>query len=121
MPQSHDLGRWGEVLAARWLTEQGWQIAARNWRHGPLELDLVAWQGQVLVFIEVKTARYTGHGTPDVRVTPAKQRAMARAAAAYMHACGHEGDIRFDVISIVVADRNSYSIRHFADAFFPGL
>ena len=81
MPRSHELGRWGENVAAQWLADQGWKIVARNWRHGPLELDLVAWQGEVLVFIEVKTARYTGHGAPDVRVTPAKQRALARAAA----------------------------------------
>ncbi len=121
MPPSRELGRWGEALAARWLQEKGWQILARNWRHGPLELDLVARQGEVLVFVEVKTARSTQHGTPDVRVTPAKQAALARAAAAYLHQAGHEGEVRFDVISIVASDAQAYSIHHFVDAFFPGL
>lgn len=121
MPSSHELGRWGEDLAAHWLQQKGWQILARNWRCGSLELDLVARQGEVLVFVEVKTARNTRHGTPDVRITPAKQAALARAAAAYLQQVAHEGEVRFDVISIVAADTQAYSIRHFADAFFPGL
>ncbi len=121
MSGPHDLGHWGEALAAQWLEAQGWQIEARNWRHGPLELDLVAREGTVMVFVEVKTARKATYGTPDVRLTPAKQEALARAAAAYMYAHGYDGEIRFDLISILAPSPSSYTIRHFRDAFFPGL
>ena len=74
----------GEALAAAWLATQGWQEVERNWRSGPSELDLVGWDGEVLVVIEVKTraadAEISGLGSVDRR----KRQLLGRAVRAYL-------------------------------------
>jgi len=77
-------GQAGEALAAAWLATQGWREVARNWRSGPSELDLIGWDGDVLVFVEVKTraaeAEISGLGSVDRR----KRRLLGRAVRAYL-------------------------------------
>ncbi|MET9796887.1 YraN family protein [Nocardiopsis alba] len=80
------LGRRGEELAARYLERNGMRVLARNWRapHGAGELDLVARDGSVLVFVEVKTRGSLRFGHPTEAVTPRKRsrlRALGRAWA----------------------------------------
>jgi putative endonuclease len=93
-------------------------VVARNYRTatGSAEADLVAWDRDTLVFIEVKTRTTDEHGPPDRAIGAEKRRAMMRAAADYTRRAGVPGDrLRFDVISIV--DSRPPSIEHIRDAF----
>ena len=112
------LGRAGEDRAARYLSEHGYAILARNWRHHRLELDIVCRDGDVIVFIEVKTRASERWGGPAPAVTPAKQRHILRAAQAWLRA--HDlwlAPCRCDVLCLVGDDENTFSVEHFRNAF----
>ena len=98
------VGRFGEQLAARTLSETGLRILARNWRCDQGELDIVAQEGATIVFVEVKTRSTTAFGTPAEAVTPVKAARIHRLALRWLDE--HRGaagwaPIRFDVVSIV--------------------
>jgi putative endonuclease len=96
-------GRRGERIAAAYLEAKGYVIVARNWRAPETrnEVDLIAEDGDCLVFVEVKTARTTGFGGPLGWITPRKQAAIARAAAAYRAVVQpRHREFRFDAITI---------------------
>lgn len=95
------LGRHGERIAERHLRRRGYRILERNFRALGAEIDLVALDGETLVFVEVKTRRTTRAGAPAEAVDPNKQSHMRRAAELY--ARGHraqERAMRFDVVAI---------------------
>ena len=95
------LGRRGERIAERHLKRRGYRILERNFRAAGAEIDLVALDGNTLVFVEVKTRRTTRTGVPAEAVDPNKQSHLRRAAELY--AMGHrEQDraMRFDVVAI---------------------
>ncbi len=95
------LGRRGERIAERHLRRRGYRILARNFRAAGAEVDLVAMDGETLVFVEVKTRLSTGAGMPEEAVNLYKQRHLRRAAEIY--ALGHRAQdraIRFDVVAI---------------------
>ncbi|MGA8577595.1 MAG: YraN family protein, partial [Bryobacteraceae bacterium] len=73
---AHDHGRIGEDMAYRYLRRHGCTVVARNYmaRSGAGEIDLVAWDGGVLAFVEVKTRSSADFGTPDAAVDEEKQR-----------------------------------------------
>lgn len=94
-------GREGEEAAARFLQGLGWRILDRNWRGGPLELDLVCREGDTLVFVEVKTRAADGPGTPAEAFTPAKRKRVIRAARAWLAAHNAwERPCRFDLAGV---------------------
>ncbi len=96
------LGRRGEWAAARFLKRRGMKIVAAGWRGHFGELDLVAVQGQTVVFVEVKTRRSTAAGHPAEAVDQHKQARMTRAAMAYLKRHGlMEYPARFDVVAMV--------------------
>jgi putative endonuclease len=121
MAKHLDTGKKGEEIAAQFLRESGLEVLAINWRHGRAEVDIIARDGKVLVFVEVKTRSYDFFGKPEEFVNKTKTRLMANAAAAYMKANGHDWAIRFDIVSILMKNENEWSVQHFKDAFFPGL
>lgn len=89
----------------------------RNWRQGRLELDLVCRDGETLVFVEVKSRKASGQGSPAEAVTPAKQRVLGRAAQAWLAA--HEAwqsPCRFDVVC-VLRDGDILRLEHHRHAF----
>lgn len=95
------LGRWGETQAAEYLGQLGYLVLERNARTAYGEIDLVARQGAVLVFVEVKTRSSTAYGLPEASVTSRKQAHLLAAAQAYLQAHPDlEGDWRVDVIAI---------------------
>lgn len=111
------LGEWGEALAARHLARAGYEILARNWRTGRLELDLIARDGDTIAFVEVKTRRAGGLHPADA-VDRTKRRRLRRAAARWIasqpiRAAGY----RFDVVSIVQRPAARPLLRHDVDAF----
>lgn len=80
------LGRAGEEAAATLMHARGMRILARNWRSGPLELDLVCREGDTLVFVEVKTRGPGSLGSALEAVGPRKRQSLIRAARAWLAA-----------------------------------
>ena len=100
------LGRAGETLAARELQRRGYRILARNWRCSIGEIDLVAEQGEVLVFVEVRTRRGSQHGTPQESITPAKQAKLIELAQTYLQENEiDDRDWRIDVAAVELSPR----------------
>ncbi|MBK9981903.1 MAG: YraN family protein [Saprospiraceae bacterium] len=114
-------GKWGELVARDYLISTGFKILDQNWRYKRAEIDLIAMENQILVFIEVKTRAYADFGLPEEMVNKRKQRLVIDAALAYMRAIGHEWEIRFDIIAILGTPGSTPEISYFRDAFFPGL
>ncbi|MDA1258781.1 MAG: YraN family protein [Chloroflexi bacterium] len=79
-----ELGRLGEGIAAERLSLRGYRVIDRNFRTREGEVDLVAWDGPTLAFIEVKTRRGRGYGLPEESITPTKSDRLVAAAWAYM-------------------------------------
>ena len=107
----------GETLAAWLLRGKGYRIAARNWRCPLGELDLVAWHGRTLVFVEVK-ARASGEaGSPEDAVDGRKQKRLIRLAQAYLLGLsGETPPCRFDVVAVDLGGIIP-RVRHLQDAF----
>ena len=95
-------GARGEEIAARFLVEQGYRIVERNFRFRRKgEIDIVAREGEYLVFCEVKMRTNDEYGLPEYAVTPRKQETIRRVAAAYLAMRGISGQsCRFDVVTI---------------------
>lgn len=113
-------GRAAEDLARRHLEASGLRVVAANRRTPGGELDLVAWEGPVLVFVEVK-GRALGHpGAPEEAVDWRKRQRLVGAAQAYLASlAGPEPVCRFDVVAVDFAGGRA-SLRHLRDAFRPG-
>jgi putative endonuclease len=110
-------GAEGETLACRHLQDQGYRILARNFRCRSGEIDVVAREGDVTVFVEVKDRRGRSHGEGHESVTFGKRRRVVRAARLYAASNGlSESPIRFDVVSIE-RDSAGDRIRHDRGAF----
>lgn len=110
------LGRYGEELAARRLTESGMTVLARNWRCGRTgEIDIVARHGDTVVVCEVKTRRQGAYEHPMAAVTPTKADRLKRLAACWLARHGGpppDGGVRIDLIGIVLPDRGAPVITH---------
>ncbi len=114
------LGAAGERAAARYLQTLGYRIVARGHRQRLGEIDLIALDGDCLVFVEVKTWRTGDDGDPSLAVDRRKQEKLSRAALVYLKRRRLlEQHCRFDVVSIVwpSAQRAKPAIRHFPSAF----
>jgi ribonuclease HII len=110
-------GRRGEVEAAIFLEGRGYQILERGYRGAGGELDLVARQGECLVFVEVKSSAEGGLGYPEERVDAAKRAHLVRAARHYCERHRIRGqEFRFDVIAVVFGEGEP-QITHLIDAF----
>jgi len=96
-----DYGHDGELMARDFLHAQGLDIVAENVHCGRAgEIDLVARQGPVLVFVEVRRRSSQTFGGAEVSVHRKKKGSLRRAAEIYLLAHPHEGDCRFDLVSI---------------------
>mgnify|MGYP005842799037 CR=1 FL=1 len=113
-----NLGRRGEKLARSYLKNLGYRIIAHNYRCPAGELDILALDGDVIVFVEVKTRRSEDAADVQDAVNPTKRRQLERVARYYLagtpaarrHRC------RFDIIGIVWGDGDPL-IRHIRNAF----
>lgn len=115
--QKKALGQWGEQRAAEFLHTQGYDILERNIRTEYGEIDLLARQGETLVFVEVKARSSTAYGYPEDSITELKQQHMHDCALAYLQAHPEfEGDWRVDVISVNRVLGGKPEIVHFEDA-----
>ena len=95
------LGRRGERAAEKHLRRNGYRIVARNFRAVGAEIDLVAVDGDTLVFVEVKTRRSREAGAPEEAVDERKQKRMRRAAEAFAARYrADEVEMRFDIVAV---------------------
>jgi putative endonuclease len=95
------LGRSGEDRAARHLAGLGYRVLERNYRTPQGEIDLIALDGDTVVFVEVKTRTSDSFGAPELAVNPTKQQRMVKAALGYLKQKKlHQMACRFDVVAI---------------------
>jgi putative endonuclease len=107
----------GEDTAAGFLKASGYRILDRNYRGERYEIDIIAEQGDTIVFCEVKTACGDSFGPATGWVTAAKTRRIAKAAEEYISAHEISGrSFRFDVIGVTYTN-GRYLIDHIVDAF----
>ena len=93
------VGQWGEETAAAYLSGRGYEILARNKRTPHGEIDIIAKQGDIIIFVEVKTRTSNTMGLPEEAITPRKREHMLAAAGHY--SAEHEIDHwQIDVIAI---------------------
>ena len=113
-PSASSEGARGEALAADYLKSRGFTVLEQNYRCRSGEIDLVAQQGNRLVFVEVKTRKSTLYGEPKEFVNPAKQRRLRSAAMHYLmsHPVAENLLLRFDVAEVI-----GETLRYTEDAF----
>ena len=102
------LGRRGEDLAHRFLRRQGYTIVARNYRlaAGDGEADLIAWEGDTLVIVEVKSRHSDEYGPPERAVGEEKRVHLRRIARAYARKTDTPWErVRCDVVTVVLTGR----------------
>jgi putative endonuclease len=115
--EGKELGLKGEDLAEAHLLKKGYQILRRNYKTKRGEIDIIAQDREVTVFVEVKTFQDNSWEglSPVINVTPAKQRQVIRTARAYLAEIGREPYCRFDVVA--VRTQPDLLIEHFEGAF----
>ncbi len=102
------LGGWGETIAAEYLAGNGYVILERNFRTQYGEIDIVALDKEILVFVEVKTRTSRKFGYPEEAISPKKREHLLASAQAYLQTHQEmERDWRIDVLAIERIDRNS--------------
>ena len=121
MAAHNDLGALGEQFALEYLIEKNYQILETNWMCGHKEVDIIAKDGDTIVFIEVKTRHDKCLVDPEITVDHYKQRHLIWAANSYVNRYQYDLDVRFDIIAIVVNPNNEKKIEHIIDAFYPSL
>ena len=118
MPTTNQLGAHGERIAAAYLTDAGLRVLDRNWRCRDGELDIVARDGDALVFCEVKTRRGTGYGEAVEAVGRDKQRRLRTLAQRWLAAHDeHAPELRFDVVGVLVRPSRPAVVTHLRAAF----
>ena len=118
MSKHKETGSKGEQLGVKFLKERGYDILHVNWCLGKKEIDIIALQKDVLVFVEVKTRRDFTFGFPEEAVTKHKERYLKAAAEGFLDLYPGYQKIQFDIISIVLDGDEVKEIMHFEDAFF---
>jgi putative endonuclease len=112
MKNNTEKGREAEKMATDFLVSKGYEIIAKNYRAGKGEIDVIARDKDVIVFVEVKSRKNTAFGYPEMAVSPQKERLLQATAEVFLTEKNLLHDIRFDIISI-----SGNEIEHFEDAF----
>ena len=111
--EKDDVGRYGETVAATYLTEAGWEVLDRNWRGSAGEVDIVALDGDDLVVVEVKTRTGDGFGHPAEAVTPVKLARLRRLAGQWLAAHDlHPRGVRVDVVAVLARRGGALRVEH---------
>lgn len=116
---SKELAKLGEEVAEKYLVSKGYSIIKKNFVFGKGEIDIIAKDGEYLVFVEVKTRRNYDFGEPEYAITKSKQRQLKKIAEAYFYVNGIQEQLcRFDVITIVGEKEEDMKINHIINAFY---
>lgn len=117
MAEKKNLGAWGEEKARRFLEEQGLTVLEQRYAVGEGEVDLIARDGDILVFFEVKTRQSDYFGHPVEAVTLAKQQRLVKAAEHFLYKNKLDEEFaRFDVLGILLQGKKT-DILWIKDAF----
>lgn len=112
------IGKQGEQIAANYIEQKGYQIVERNYRFGRGEIDIIAEQENMLIFIEVKTKKFGDFGDPIQWINRRKQRQIGTVARGYLYEKKIDNrDCRFDVITLKW-ENGAYEINHIENAFW---
>jgi putative endonuclease len=114
-------GRFAEDAACEYLEQSGITVIDRNHRFMGHEVDIVCYQGEEIVFVEVRSKSTIRYGYPEETVDKNKQKSIILAAEAWLYEKRMEGArIRFDVISVLTTyqDGEMHQIEHFRNAFW---
>ena len=117
MASHNELGKWGEEMAAEYLLRKGYTIMERDWKSGHRDLDIIALDGNTVVFVEVKTRRNRLFTEPEMAVDYQKIRNLQQAANHYIKYRHINQEVRFDVITVVGSMNETPSVEHIKDAF----
>lgn len=121
MALHNEIGSMGERIAVDFLLEKNYQILDTNWVCGHKEVDIIAKDGDTIVFVEVKTRKSSYLVEPEATVDAYKRRHLIWAANSYVNRFQYDNDVRFDIISIVIYNNDEKRIEHIEDAFYPSL
>jgi putative endonuclease len=114
---SKALGAQGELMASLYLEEAGYTILDCNYRYKRNEIDIIATHQDTLVFVEVKTRSGLSFGYPHEAVSKKKVAAILAVAHEYILRRNWQGDIRFDIITILLGNHKK-KLEHIKDAFY---
>lgn len=111
-------GSKGEQIACEFLAKLGYKIIERNYHFGHGEIDVIAKDGEIIVFVEVKYRKSLEYGIPETAITKGKQKQIRKIAEAYIY----ERDIkdtscRIDVVAILQLPNQKPEINHYINAF----
>lgn len=113
MARKDEIGRAGEDLAKQWIERAGAQVVERNWRCREGEIDLIAFDGDDLIIVEVKTRRTLRLGHPAEAVTPRKLARLRRLAGIWLQGCRRPvAGVRVDVIAVWLPEGQNPRVDH---------
>jgi len=115
---AYDFGKSGEEIALKYLKNKKYRIVAKSFRFFRGEIDIIAYDQNTLVFIEVKTRKNKKFGLPEESVTPLKQRQIRRIAQGFLAKNNlYDIECRFDVLSLLFNEKDDCEINHIQNAF----
>jgi len=114
-----DFGKFAEVKALEYYVANGYAIRERNWRHGKIEIDLIAQTDNIIVFVEVK-ARSGKHLDALEAVTPDKMKRITRGADIYLKMQKGDFEYRYDIVTLT-GDFDEFKVEVYIDAFLSPL
>ena len=115
MATHNDMGKWGEDLAEAYLERRGYTIVERDWKSGRRDIDIIALDNDVVVFVEVKTRRNRLFGEPEDAIDYRKRQNLQQAINHYVKFRNIRQEIRFDIISVVGTIGTEPDIQHIQD------
>lgn len=118
MTKNKELGQLGEKIARQYLEKQGYQIIAQNYKNYFGEIDLIAREGNLFIFVEVKTRLKNTFGSPEESINHQKQKKLIRISSQYLLNNKIEGEnYRIDCLAIEInKSKGGAIIRHIKDA-----
>ncbi|MBQ8486122.1 MAG: YraN family protein [Prevotella sp.] len=117
MAAHNELGAWGEQCAEEFLRRKGYVIIERDWHSGHRDIDIIALDGHVMVFVEVKARRNRVFMEPEVAVDYKKMRNLRLAANHYVNYKHIDCELRFDIVTVVGMMGSEPEIDHIENAF----
>ncbi len=116
MAAHNELGTWGEEMAVRFLERKGYTILERDWKSGHRDIDIIAIDGEIIVFVEVKTRRNRMFGEPEEAIDYQKLRNLRVAINHFVKYKCINQEIRLDAITVVgTPDSGEPEITHIQD------
>jgi len=114
----HELGKLGEDYALEYLKHKKFQILEKSFHFHRGEIDIIAFDRDTLVFVEVKARHLSDRITPEEAITPKKQQQIRRIAHAYVSIKNFENQkCRFDVLALRYDNVQGFHVTHYTDAF----